>query len=163
MAVALAVAGCGGDQSRGGEISGDTLTIYSSMPLQGPYAAHSKAIINGEKLALKQAGGKVGSFKVNFASRDDAKAGDSETPGWSPGAHAADNATKAAQDSRTLAYVGEFDSGATAISIPITNEASFVQVSPAATTRRPHQAGARCGQGRARQVLPLGRPAPSRG
>ena len=74
-----------------------------------------------------------GSFKVNFASRDDAKAGDSETPGWSPD-RTADNATKAAQDSRTLAYVGEFDSGATAISIPITNEASFVQVSPAATT-----------------------------
>ncbi len=132
MAVALAVAGCGGDQSRGGEISGDTLTVYSSMPLQGPYAAHSKAIINGEKLALKQVGGKAGSFKVNFAARDDAKAGGSETPRWSPD-RTADNATKAAQDSRTLGYVGEFDSGATAISIPITNEASFVQVSPAAT------------------------------
>jgi branched-chain amino acid transport system substrate-binding protein len=132
VAVALAIAGCGGDQSRGGEISGDTLTIYSSLPLQGPYAAHSKAIINGEKLALHQAGGKVGSFKVNFASRDDATAGGSDTPRWSPD-RTADNATKAAQDSRTLAYVGEFDSGATAISIPITNEASFVQVSPAAT------------------------------
>jgi branched-chain amino acid transport system substrate-binding protein len=69
---------------------------------------------------------------VNFASRDDATAGDSEEPGWNPG-RTADNASKAAQDSRTIAYIGEFDSGASAISIPVTNEASIVQVSPAAT------------------------------
>jgi branched-chain amino acid transport system substrate-binding protein len=132
VAVALAIAGCGGDQSRGGEISGDTLTIYSSLPLQGPYAAHAQAIVNGEKLALRQAGGRVGNFRVNFASRDDATESGFDTPRWSPD-RTADNATKAAQDSRTIAYVGEFDSGATAISVPITNEASFVQVSPAAT------------------------------
>jgi branched-chain amino acid transport system substrate-binding protein len=131
-AAVLAVSGCGGDQSRGGEISGDTLTIYSSLPLQGPHADQARGIIEGQKLALEEAGGKAGSFKVNFAARDDATAGDSRVPGWSPG-RTSDNASKAAQDSRTIGYVGEFDSGASAISIPITNEASFVQVSPAAT------------------------------
>ena len=89
---------------------GDTLTIYSSLPLQGPHKAQSQSIVNGEKLALKEAGGKAGEFKVNFASRDDATAGDSDAPGWNPG-RTADNASKAAQDSRTIAYIGEFDSG----------------------------------------------------
>jgi branched-chain amino acid transport system substrate-binding protein len=132
IAAALGAAGCGGDQSRGGVIVGDTLTIYTSVPLQGPHAAQARAIIQGEKLALKEAGGKAGDFKVNFAARDDATAGESDQPGWSPG-RTADNASKAAQDARTIAYVGEFDSSATAISLPITNEAGFVQVSPAAT------------------------------
>lgn len=130
-AVAVAVGGCG-DQSRGGVVPGDTLTIYSSLPLQGPHAGQAQSIINGEKLALHDAGGKAGDFKVNFVSRDDATAGDSRSPGWHPG-RTADNATKAAEDSRTIAYIGDFDSGASAISIPITNEAGFAQVSPAAT------------------------------
>jgi branched-chain amino acid transport system substrate-binding protein len=113
-------------------VPGDTLTIYSSLPLQGPHAGKARAIVNGQKLALKQAGGKVGAFKVNYASRDDATAGESDRVGWSPG-RTADNASKAAQDSRTIAYLGEFDSGATAVSLPITNEAAFAQVSPAAS------------------------------
>jgi branched-chain amino acid transport system substrate-binding protein len=113
-------------------VAGDTLTIYSSMPLQGPHKTQAQSIINAEKLALKQAGGKAGEYKVNFASRDDSTAGESEAPGWSPG-RTADNAAKAAQDSRTIAYLGEFDSGASAVSVPITNEAGFVQLSPAST------------------------------
>jgi branched-chain amino acid transport system substrate-binding protein len=132
VAVLLAVSGCGGDQSRGGEVAGDTLTIYSSIPLQGPHADQARGIVDGEKLALSEAGGKAGSYKVNFATRDDATAGDSRGPGWDPG-RTSDNASKAAEDARTIAYVGEFDSGASAISIPITNEAGFVQISPAAT------------------------------
>jgi branched-chain amino acid transport system substrate-binding protein len=132
IAFAISVAGCGSDQSRGGLVSGDTLTIYSSLPLQGPHAEQSQSIINAEKLALKEAGGKAGEFKVNFAARDDSTAGDGRAPGWDPG-KVADNATKATQDSRTIGYIGEFDSGATAVSVPATNEAGFVQISPAAT------------------------------
>jgi branched-chain amino acid transport system substrate-binding protein len=132
LALALLTVGCGGDQSRGGKISGDTLTIYSSLPLQGPHAEQAQSIINAEKLALREAGGRAGEFKVNFASRDDATAGDGRDPGWSPG-RVADNVSKAAQDSRTIAYIGEFDSGASAISIPVTNEAGFAQIGPAAT------------------------------
>jgi branched-chain amino acid transport system substrate-binding protein len=126
------VTGCGTDQSRGGQVPGDTLTIYSSLPLQGPHKAQAQSIVNAEKLALKEVGGKVGDFNVNFASRDDSTAGDKRSPGWSPG-RTADNASKAAQDARTIGYIGEFDSGASAISVPVTNEASIMQVSPAAT------------------------------
>jgi branched-chain amino acid transport system substrate-binding protein len=130
--VASLLAGCGSDQSRGGVVSGDTLTIYTSLPLQGPHAAQAQSIINAQKLALKEAGGKAGDFKVNFAARDDSTAGDGRQPGWSPG-RVADNATKAQQDSRTIAYIGEFDSGATAVSVPVANEAGFAQISPAAS------------------------------
>jgi branched-chain amino acid transport system substrate-binding protein len=124
--------GCGSDQSNGGSVKGDTLTIFSSLPLQGPEAGRAKSILNAEKLALKQAGGKAGRFKVNFSFTDDASA-DGGEPGWDPDT-VADNARKAVEDLRTIAYVGELDSGASAVSIPITNEAGFAQVSPGSTS-----------------------------
>lgn len=131
-ALALAVAaGCGEEQSRGGTVPGDTLTIFSSLPLQGPRAEQSKSIVNAEKLALRDSGGRVGDFKVNFASADDSTAG-GDRVGWDPD-KTAENARKAVENTRTIAYIGELDSGASAISLPITNEAGFVQVSPGAT------------------------------
>src|SRR6185437_4801922 len=42
-------------------------------------------------------------------------------------------ARKAAQDKNTAVYLGEFNSGATAISLPILNEAGVPQISPANT------------------------------
>ena len=130
IVLVAATTGCGTDQSRGGHVTGDTLTIYSSLPFRGPHARQSLSIVNAEKLALKEAGGKAGDYKINFASRDDAT-GHGGVPGWSAG-HTADNAARAAEDARTIAYIGEFDSGATAISVPVTNEAGFAQVTPAA-------------------------------
>jgi branched-chain amino acid transport system substrate-binding protein len=51
---------------------------------------------------------------------------------WDAGQTSA-NARKAAQDDNAIVYLGEFNSGASAISIPITNEAPLLQVSPANT------------------------------
>jgi branched-chain amino acid transport system substrate-binding protein len=131
LACSVAVAACGDEQSRSGRVPGDTLTIFSSLPLQGSRADQAQSIVNAEKLALREAGGKVGDFKINFASADDATAG-GDRVGWDPD-KTAENARKAVENTRTIAYVGDFDSGATAISLPITNEAGFVQVSPAST------------------------------
>jgi branched-chain amino acid transport system substrate-binding protein len=130
-AAVAVVGGCGNEQSRGGNVPGDTLTIFSSLPLQGPHAATSQEIVNAQKLALREVGGKVGDFKVNFASADDATAG-GDRVGWDPD-KTAENARKAVENTRTIAYLGDFDSSATAISLPITNEAGFAQVSPAST------------------------------
>ena len=113
-------------------MKGDTLTIFSSLPLQGPEAERAKSILNAEKLALKQAGGKAGRFKVNFSFTDDAVS-DGGKAGWDPDT-VADNARKAVEDLRTIAYVGELDSGASAVSVPITNEAGIAQVSPGSTS-----------------------------
>ena len=132
VALASLLTGCGSDQSTGGTVKGDTLTIFSSLPLQGPEADRANSILRAEKLALEQAGGKAGDFKVNFSFQSDAAPNDGK-PGWNPD-QVADNTRKAVEDLRTIAYIGELDSGASAISIPITNEAGFAQVSPGSTS-----------------------------
>jgi branched-chain amino acid transport system substrate-binding protein len=86
-------------------------------------------VVNGAKLALKQRGYKAGKYTIKYVSLDDATA---QAGKWDPGATSA-NARKAAQDDKTIAYMGEFNSGASAISIPILNEAGVPQVSPANT------------------------------
>jgi branched-chain amino acid transport system substrate-binding protein len=134
-ALAFGVGACGGGSSNGGGGSsgggggGKTLTIYSSVPLQGASRVQTTALVNGAKLALEQAGGKAGKFKINYKPLDDSTA---QAGSWTPEATSA-NARKAAQDSSTAVYIGEFNSGATAVSLPILNEAGVPQISPANT------------------------------
>src|ERR671928_102881 len=128
--VVLALAACGGsDNGKSGGGGRTSLTIYSSLPLQGDSRPQSEDVVNGEKLALEEAGGKVGKFKITYKSLDDATAAAGK---WEPGQTSAD-ARKAAQDPSTIAYLGEFNSGASAISLPITNEAGILQISPSNT------------------------------
>jgi branched-chain amino acid transport system substrate-binding protein len=134
-ALSFGVAACGSDNnsssstSGGGSTGSTSLTIYSSLPLQGDSRPQSVSVVNGEKLALEKAGGKVGKFTIKYVSLDDSTAAAGK---WEPGATSA-NARKAAQDKNTIAYLGEFNSGASAISIPILNEAGILQVSPSNT------------------------------
>jgi branched-chain amino acid transport system substrate-binding protein len=131
-ALSFGVAACGGDDEGGGgsgSTGSDTLTIYSSLPLQGDSRPQSESVVNGEKLALEEAGGKVGKFTIKYVSLDDATAAAGK---WEPGQVSA-NARKAAQDKSTIAYLGEFNSGASAISIPVINEAGILQISPSNT------------------------------
>jgi len=134
-ALALGVAACGGGNdnsstsSGGGSAGRTSLTIYSSLPLQGDSRPQSTDVVNGEKLALEEAGGKVGKFTIKYVSLDDATAAAGK---WDPGQTSAD-ARKAAQDPSTIVYLGEFNSGASAISIPILNEANVLQISPSNT------------------------------
>lgn len=128
MCALIALAGCGAvGVSTAGTVSGDQLTIYSSLPLEGPLAPVSREIVDGEKLALAQLGGRVHRFRIHYASLDDANP---KTGGWAPG-ETATNAKIAAQDGSTIAYLGDYDSEATAISLPFVNEAGILQVSPA--------------------------------
>ena len=134
-ALAFGVAACGGDDNGGGGGGGaastgtTTLTIYSSLPLQGDSRPQSESVVNGEKMALQEAGGKVGKFTIKYVSLDDATAAAGK---WDPGQTSSDG-RKAAQDKSTIAYLGEFNSGATAISLPILNEAGILQISPSNT------------------------------
>jgi branched-chain amino acid transport system substrate-binding protein len=132
--MAFGVAACGDDDDGGGgggasEEGGGSLTVYSSLPLQGASRPQSEDVIKGIKLALKQKGNKCGDFTISYKSLDDATAAAGK---WEAGATSA-NARKAAQDDNAIAYIGEFNSGASAISIPITNEAGMLHVSPANT------------------------------
>jgi branched-chain amino acid transport system substrate-binding protein len=140
-AVALAACGSSGSSSSqsgaaptssssgSGSGGSNVVDIYSSLPLQGASNAQTIPLVNGIKLALSQAGGKAGKFTVNYTSLDDSTAAAGE---WDPTVTAA-NARKAASDPKTVFYIGEFNSGASEVSIPILNQAGIPQVSPANT------------------------------
>jgi branched-chain amino acid transport system substrate-binding protein len=131
-AMAFVVAACGDSDSSGGggsKSSGSTLTIYSSLPLQGDSRPQSEDVVRGEQLALEKSGGKAGKYKIKYVSLDDATAA---TGKWEPG-KVSENARKVVGDDNAIAYLGEFNSGASAISIPLLNEAGILQVSPANT------------------------------
>jgi branched-chain amino acid transport system substrate-binding protein len=137
-AIALAVVGCSSSSSSssatGGSSSssssgGSTIDIYSSLPLQGSSSAQTNPMVNGIKLALAQAGGKAGQWTVNYQSLDDSTAAAAK---WDPGQTAA-NARKVATDPKAVYYIGEFNSGASEVSIPILNQGGIPQMSPANT------------------------------
>ena len=86
-------------------------------------------MVNGIKLALAEAGGKAGQWTVNYQSLDDSTAA---AAAWDPGQTAA-NARKVATDPKAVYYIGEFNSGASEMSIPILNQGGIPQVSPANT------------------------------
>jgi branched-chain amino acid transport system substrate-binding protein len=130
----LVAAGCGDDDDdtaspadEGG--GGKTVTVYSSLPLQGAQRPQTTDMVKGIELALEQAGGKAGDITVKYESLDDSTA---QAGSWTPEATQA-NARRAAQDDSTAVYIGEFNSGASAVSIPILNEAGVPQISPANT------------------------------
>ena len=134
---AMALAACGGDDDEdtggggdtGGGAASGSVTVYSSLPLQGASRPQTTALVNGIKLALEQAGNKAGDVTVKYQSLDDSTA---QAGSWTPEATSA-NARRAAQDDSAVAYIGEFNSGASAVSIPILNEAGMPQISPANT------------------------------
>jgi branched-chain amino acid transport system substrate-binding protein len=135
---AFGVAACGDDDDDSGgggndsaESSGDggTVNVYSSLPLQGASRPQTTAMVQGIRLALKQADNKAGNITVKYESLDDSTA---QAGTWTPEATSA-NARKVAQDESAGAYIGEFNSGASAISMPILNEGGVPQISPANT------------------------------
>ncbi len=121
--------GGGSTQAEGGGSAGGTCNVYSSLPLQGASRPQTTAMVQGIRLALKEAGNKAGNINVKYESLDDSTA---QAGTWTPEATNA-NARKVAQDDKACAYIGEFNSGASAISMPILNEAGVPQVSPANT------------------------------
>jgi branched-chain amino acid transport system substrate-binding protein len=131
----VALSACGSSSSSTTKASGaasggsKTIDIYSSLPLQGASSAQTVPMVNGMKLALAQANDKAGQFKVNYTSLDDSTAAAGE---WDPTQTAA-NARKVAADPKAVYYMGEFNSGASEVSIPILNQAGIPQLSPANT------------------------------
>jgi branched-chain amino acid transport system substrate-binding protein len=130
----LALAACGEDDDGDGGDEGSgagagSVNVYSSLPLQGAQRLQTLAMVNGIKLALEQAGGKAGETRVEYISMDDSTA---QAGTWTPEATQR-NAEEVAQDDSAVAYIGEFNSGASAVSIPLLNEVPIAQISPSNT------------------------------
>jgi len=107
------------------------MAVYSSQPLVGRMAPQGIDVVRAERLALREAGGRVGRFAVVSIALNSADP-TSGSATWDPALVLA-NARRAAKDPRTVAYLGELDTGASAISIPVLNEEEILQVSPADT------------------------------
>lgn len=124
-AVALAT-GCGRSPGAN-QIPGKRLVIYMSMPLHGASNALARSQVNAARLALGSVGGRVGRYRIVVHVLDDSTP---QGEGWDP-SQTTVNARLAARDPATVGYIGELNSGATAISIPVLNRAGIAQVSPA--------------------------------
>jgi len=124
----LLLAGCGETATE--PAPGAELTIHASLPLRGPFAADGRDAADGARLALADAQGEAAGFAVRLELLDDtAGAANGTLP--SP-VKASANARAAAEDSTAIAYLGELTSGATRGSLPVTNEARILHVSPGA-------------------------------
>jgi branched-chain amino acid transport system substrate-binding protein len=121
--------GCGAKDTAGTRIPGHRLTIYVSAPLRGASRVSGMAALAGAQLALAQLHGRIGEYRVDLKVLDDATV---QRGGWDPGQTTL-NARTAVLDPTTIGYVGELNSGASAISIPPLNRAGITQVSPTST------------------------------
>ncbi len=151
---ALAVAACGGSQSAATTPTARTsatgpghdtkVLIYSGLPLDGPRRADSLQIEQGIRFALRRAHYRaqshdhVNSYSIKYVARSDStpppsrrrhKRAVTATRGWNQVA-TANAAVAAAGNPRTVAYIGDLDSGATELSLPILNQAGIAQITP---------------------------------
>jgi branched-chain amino acid transport system substrate-binding protein len=127
VAVALlGLTGCTGSEvaiTNGGKVAGETLSVYSLLPLTGPRADAARDVVRGQKLALSDAGGTAGPYKVNFAPIDLAGGR----------TRVANTVREAIHDVSIIAAVTDLDAQTARLTVPLFNAAGILQVSPGAT------------------------------
>jgi branched-chain amino acid transport system substrate-binding protein len=119
-----------GPAASAGDTSKGTVKFAIELPQQGSEKAASDPIINGIKLAVKQAGGAAGGYKIDIPQGsiyDDALNGahDPQT--------GANNMSQIVADADTVAVIGPLNSSVAVAQIPISNEGGLLQCSPANT------------------------------
>ena len=123
----LLFAGCLGDASNEPRrVKGDSATVYVSVPRTGVAAPAGRAVEAGARLALADAGGRAGELGIRMRTLSSTEPGGEV---WKPEVVNA-NADRAVEDPRAIAYLGELGFGGTAVSLPVTNAGSLLQVSP---------------------------------
>ena len=151
---ALALAACGSQRAtsttttttgaKATDASSETLDIYSSLPHNGPQQAESRQIEQGIRFALAQAQEHhwLDSGHVRYTALSDStpQRSSRDVPGEEEGAlipshgwnatASITSALQAARDLHTVAFIGDLDSGATQLSLPILNQAGIVQLTP---------------------------------
>jgi len=120
-----------------------TLYIYSGLPHNGPQSGESRQIEQGIRFALAQVHHRVLGYQIRYKPLSDStpqtaprsRSGQRKKPkllpsrGWNATATVR-SAEQAARNADTVAYVGDLDSGATELSLPILNQAGIVQLTP---------------------------------
>jgi branched-chain amino acid transport system substrate-binding protein len=149
------LAGCGSSHQAppGNRVRGDRLTIYASLPYSGPSGASGEGALGGARMALAAVGGRIGRYRISLRTLNDAT---KARGGWDPG-QTSINARQAILDRTTIAYLGDLNSGATAVSIPVLSRAGVPQVSPASTAVGLTQGGEEAAPGEPQKYYPTGR------
>lgn len=125
----------GGEEAAGGEEAGggETIRVYAAWPLQGSMLPIGEGMRNSTNLALEHYLAEnpdgPGGYTVEFVFNDDA----SPVTGSWDGTVEAEIAQKCVNDPLCMVYFGTYNSGAAAVSSPITNEAGMAQITPANT------------------------------
>ena len=128
LAAAAVLVGCGSERSAvtaGGRVVGDNLTVYTSVP--DPARSVGRDMVDASKLAIAQAGGKVGDFGINFVAVDEGSTGSPDPPRVAGAA-----AEEVIRDAQVIAVVGAVRSDTALTSLPLFNEAGLLLVSPGA-------------------------------
>lgn len=124
----LALGGCASQSSRlDNRVDGTRLTIYVSVPLQGATGVQGRAVLNGALMAVAEIHARIGRLRLTVRALDDATA---RRGRWDPG-QAELNARTAIANRTTIGYLGDLNSGASAVTIPVLNRYLIAQVSPA--------------------------------
>jgi ABC-type branched-subunit amino acid transport system substrate-binding protein len=126
-ACVLLVAACGGGHASQRHVRrpSSSLCVLVSLPLQGPKEAVAQQIATGVLLGLREAEGRAGGFHVSLCGGrvfNDANAG-----GWSA-AQVAKRTGVATQNPEMIAYIGDLDSGASAVASALLTAAGIPQV-----------------------------------
>ena len=126
---AFAFSACTGGPAGSGATKG-TVIFAIELPQQGSEKAASDPIINGIKLAVKQAGGSAGGYKIDIpqsAIYDDALNGvhDPQT--------GANNMNQIVANTKVVGVIGPLNSNVAKAQIPISNAGGLAQCSPANT------------------------------
>lgn len=121
------LAGCSSARP-GVVVEGDRLTVVTSAPLSGDLEAAGQAMVNGERLALAEADGLVGPFTVSLTVLNSVQS----MMRLPSEAQVASNARAAVLAPTSIAYIGDYDSATTAVSLPLINQGGLAQISPLA-------------------------------
>ncbi len=127
---ALAFSACSNTPAASGGATKGTVNFAIELPQQGSEKAASDPIINGIKLAVKQAGNAAGGYTIAIpqsAIKDDAL----------NGAHdpltGANNMSQLVADENVVGVIGPLNSSVAKAQIPISNAGGLAQCSPANT------------------------------
>jgi branched-chain amino acid transport system substrate-binding protein len=112
------------------DTSKGTIKLISSWPFTGAMERIGTHAIGATELGLEDFGAAAGGFAIEYEALDDGVAANEGR--WEPGKET-ENVNLAINDADCMVYMGTYNSGAAAISIPLTNEAGMAQISFANT------------------------------
>src|SRR5581483_2304163 len=153
LAAALLVSGCASHSSTTqNKVAGQKLTVYASVPLNGASSVSGRAVLNGIELALEGVHDRIGRYRIAVHQLNDATA---QRGMWDPGQTSL-NLRYVVNDPTAIGYIGDYDSGASAVSIPPRSRAGIPQISPTSTAVGLTVGGPEASPGEPQKYYPTG-------